>query len=117
MEAKLKLENMEFYSYHGCLEHERKVGNRFRVDFECIYPVMAAAESDNLDYAPDYSQIYALIDREMAQPSNLLENVAYRILNSVRNEFPLITSASITVYKYNPPVGGQVHTSSITLNY
>jgi dihydroneopterin aldolase len=117
MEAKLKLENMEFYAYHGCLEYERKVGNRFRVDFECTYHIMAAAESDNLDDAPDYSQIYALIDREMAQPSNLLENVAYRILNAVRNEFPLILSASVTVAKYHPPVGGQVNASSITLNF
>lgn len=117
MKGKLKLENMEFYAYHGCLEHERKVGNRFRVDFECIYPVLAAAESDNLDDVPDYSQIYALIAREMAQPSNLLENVAYRILNAVRNEFSVITSASVTVAKYNPPVGGQVHASSITLSF
>ena len=113
----MKLENMEFYAYHGCLEYERKVGNRFRVDFECKYPVKAASESDNLGDALDYSQIYALIAREMAQPSNLLENVAYRILNAVRNEFPLITDATVTVTKYNPPVGGQVHASSITLSF
>ena len=117
MEGKLKLEDMEFYAYHGCLEYERKVGNRFRVDLECTYHVMAAAESDNLDDAPDYSQIYALISREMSQPSNLLENVAYRILNAVRNEFPIIKSASVTVAKYNPPVGGRMQTSSITLSF
>jgi len=117
MKVKLKLENMEFYAYHGCLEHERKVGNRFRVDFECTYRAMAAALSDNLNDAPDYSQIYAFIEREMALPSNLLENVAYRILNVVRNEFPAITSASVTVAKYNPPLGGQVYTSSITLSF
>ncbi|NMB37617.1 MAG: dihydroneopterin aldolase [Bacteroidales bacterium] len=117
MEAKLKLENIEIYAYHGCLEHERKVGNRFRVDFECVYPALSAATSDNLQDALDYSQIYALITREMAQSSNLLENVTYRILNAVRNEFPLITNASVTVAKYNPPLGGQVFASSITMSF
>ncbi len=117
MEAKLKLENMEFYAYHGCIEHERKVGNRFRVDFECTYPAVTAATSDNLEDALDYSHIYTLIAGEMAQPSNLLENVTYRILNVIRNEFPLITSASVTVAKYNPPVGGEVYASSITMSF
>ncbi|MDD2594726.1 MAG: dihydroneopterin aldolase [Bacteroidales bacterium] len=111
----LRLTNIEFYAYHGCLEHEKVVGNRFRVDFECEYPMLKAAQSDNLDDALNYADIFEIIKAQMDIPSNLLENVAYRILQSVKLHFSQITSATVTIYKYRPPVDGQVETSSITL--
>ena len=113
----IKLENMEFYAYHGCLESERVDGNRFRVDFEYSYDSSAAEVSDSLADAIDYSSLYSLIEAEMARPSQLLENVARRILDSGRLQFPQILSASVCVSKYNPPVGGPVALSSAVLSF
>ena len=112
----IKLENMEFFAHHGCLESERRDGNRFRVDFKYTYDSGAAELSDNLEDAIDYSKIYELIAVEMSKPSNLLENVARRTLESIRGHFPQIGSASITISKYNPPVGGPTEISSVTLS-
>ena len=33
----VRLNNMQFYGYHGCLEHEQKDGNWFRVDLAYDY--------------------------------------------------------------------------------
>lgn len=108
---------MQFYAYHGCLESERRDGNRFSVDFECDYPAAAAAEYDDLSDAVNYALIYDIVKAEMAIPSNLLENVAWRILSKVREQFPAVTGARVTVTKFNPPVDGEVVSSSVTLRY
>lgn len=113
----MRLSNMEFYAYHGCLENERTQGNRFSVDFRCDYDMTMAAQSDDLRHAVNYSEIYEIIREQMAIPSNLLENVAYRILNAVRISFPSLEHASVTVSKLNPPLSGPCESSSVTMSF
>lgn len=114
---KLNLNGMMFYAFHGCLEHEKVVGNRFQVDFECEYDMLKCAQSDNLEDALNYAALYEVIKEEMAKPSNLLENVAYRILEAVKSHFPTIENEKVTVTKFNPPLDGAVQSSSITLTH
>lgn len=113
----VRLNGMEFYAYHGCLESERRDGNRFRVDIEYDYDMGRAASSDDLSEAVSYADIYGIVKQQMAVPSNLLENVAYRILEAIKAAFPKITSASVTVTKFNPPVGGETGSASVTYSF
>lgn len=113
----VRLENMEFYAYHGVLESERLEGNRFCVDFEYEYDMAAAAASDSIDDAVNYAIIYDIVKEQMTIPSNLLEHVAGRILGAVRRRFPQLEHASVTVSKYNPPVGGKCSRSSVTMKF
>ena len=78
----IELIGMEFHSFHGCLESEKKEGNTFLVDFCGKTSIRKAAKSDNLEDTPDYSEIYRIIASEMEKPSNLLENVAGRIVDT-----------------------------------
>jgi len=108
---------MEFYAFHGCLDEERRDGNRFCVDIEFEYDMRKAAVTDDVHHAVDYSSVYDLVKQQMAKPSNLLENVAWRILTSIRQSFPAIGGALVTVTKFNPPVGGKVEKSSVTMSF
>ena len=113
----LELKEIKIFARHGCFEEERKIGNWFIVDFRAEMDVMTAAMSDSLDDAVNYQIIFDIVKEEMEIPSNLLENVAYRILKRVKERFPIILSASVSVAKVNPPLGGQVGASRITLSY
>lgn len=113
----VRLNNMAFYAYHGCLESERLNGNRFSVDFAYDYDMRRAAETDDLRYAIDYSQIYALIKKDMAIPANLLEHLASRMLKHIVEACPGITKAELTVTKYAPPLDGRVESTSVTVAY
>ena len=113
----VRLNNMEFYAYHGCLERERRDGNRFRVDFAYDYDMRKAAQSDDLREAIDYGVIYDIISREMAKPANLLEHLAQRMLDAVTDHFPAIERAELTVIKFNPPLPGRVESTSVTVTY
>ena len=112
----MELSGLEFHAYHGCLESEKKEGNRFLVDFKAVYNVRRPAMTDDIQDAADYSVIYELIRKEMETPSELLEHVANRILNAVKAQFahafPLI---KVTVMKCNPPVGGPCEGAKVTV--
>lgn len=103
MECSVKLEKMRFYAYHGVMEQERRVGNHFEVTLEVWYPFHKALESDNLEDTLNYATLYAIVEREMAIPSQLLEYVAGRIINAIKSEIPQVTAGVISVTKLHPP--------------
>ena len=111
----IELEGMEFKAYHGCLPQEKVRGNNFIVDFRGELDLSAAAESDNLEDTLNYADIYDIVSEEMSIPSQLLENVAGRIVKSIAARFPQLESFSIRVSKSKPPVDGIVQWSRVTL--
>ena len=113
----IELEGMEFHSFHGVLEREKIAGNLFVVDFRGVLDMRAAAESDKLEDALNYAEIYDVIAAEMAVPSELLEHAAGRIVKVVAERFPQLESFSVRVSKRRPPVAGIVQWSRITLNH
>ncbi len=115
MNGIIELEGMEFKAYHGCLEQEKVRGNFFTVDFRGELDLSAAAESDNLRDTLNYADIYDIVSYEMSIPSELLENVAGRILKAIAEQYPQLVSFSVRVSKKKPPVDGVVQWSRVTL--
>lgn len=113
----IELEGMEFHAYHGCLEKERKAGNTFLVDFHAETELKKAVKTDDLKDTIDYGRIYDIVAEQMAMPSNLLENVAGRIVDAIRKEFKEILFLKIRVSKKNPPVNGPCAWSRVTVMY
>ncbi len=111
----IELEGMEFKAYHGCLEQEKVRGNFFTVDFRGELDLTAAAESDNLNDTLNYGEIYEIVAYEMSIPSELLENVAGRIVKSIAAAYPQFVSFSVRVSKRKPPVDGVAAWSRVTL--
>ena len=111
----IELEGMQFKAYHGCLEQEKVRGNSFTVDFRGELDLSAAAESDNLSDTLNYGEIYEIVADEMSIPSELLENVAGRILKAIEEKFPQLVSFSVRVSKKRPPVDGVAQWSRVTL--
>lgn len=80
----ITLHKMKFFAYHGVGEQERVVGNHFEVTLKVYCPMEKAMTDDDLDGTVNYADLYATVEAEMAQPSLLLENVAYRITQAVK---------------------------------
>lgn len=114
--AIISIEKMEFYSYHGCFEEERKIGTWFNVDLSMEVDTSKAEETDNLDDTVNYQEVYAVVKREIMIPSKLLENVAKRILNAIKKEFPAVSYAWVKIKKMNPPLGGKMESVSVEMD-
>ena len=99
------LKEVRFHAFHGVLPQERKVGAEFIVDLRVGYPLAEARSSDKVDDTLNYATLYALLEREMRQPSNLLEHVAGRIAHAVQTAIPEVLSIDLKLTKCNPPMG------------
>jgi len=115
MNGKIELTGMNFFARHGCLESERINGNWFLVDFSCDWDTSRAERSDDLSDTLDYSRVYAIVAREMAVPSQLLEHVAGRIADALCREIPGLEHFEISISKKNPPVGGACEWAKVSI--
>jgi len=115
--GKIVIEEMEFYAFHGHYAEEQIVGNRFLVDLEIETDLEPAADSDQLEDAVNYQHAYQLIKKEMRQKkSNLLENIAKRILDALFSEMEGIQKATIRVRKMHPPMGGPIRSVGVSMS-
>ena len=113
--AKILLEDMEFYAYHGCFKEEQVIGNRFFVDLEIEVDTLKAENTDDLKDTVNYQSVYNEIKTVMAEKSHLLEHVARRIIDALHAGFPDILHIRLKVSKMNPPMGGKMRCVSIVL--
>ncbi len=112
----IKIEQMEFYAFHGHYREEQIVGNRFLVDLEIETNMEKAAASDQLEDAVNYQMAYKIVREEMKKKSKLLENIARRILDSLYKELPGMDKVTVTIKKMNPPMGGQIKSVNVSLS-
>lgn len=112
----ISLEQMQFIGFHGCREDEKRNGNVFLVDFKASYESISG-RTDNLEDAVNYGAIYKVIAAQMAVRSDLLENIAFRIMEAVKKDFPQLIDAEVTVSKKNPPVDGPCAWSRVSTKW
>jgi dihydroneopterin aldolase len=111
----IKVENIRVFAHHGCLKEETKIGSDYRVDLEVKADLTQSSISDALNDTVDYVLLNQIVKTEMAQPSKLLETVAKRILNGVIVQSPMVSKATVSVSKINPPIGGDVEMVTIKM--
>jgi dihydroneopterin aldolase len=115
--GKIKIEEMEFYAFHGHYREEQIVGNRFLVDLELKTDFRKPAHSDQLRDAVNYQQAYQIVKNEMRRTkSNLLENIGKRILDALFAEMDGIQKATVRIRKLNPPMGGPIRSVGIKMS-
>ncbi|MDR1632581.1 MAG: dihydroneopterin aldolase [Dysgonamonadaceae bacterium] len=109
----IELKNMIFHARHGVLEQEKTVGNTFIVSLKLYLDLSVAGQSDQLKDTLNYADVFEIVKREMAVPSNLLEHVATRIISAVKQTFPQIVKIRIRLAKSRPPVGGEMGEAAV----
>ncbi|MFA7492944.1 MAG: dihydroneopterin aldolase [Proteiniphilum sp.] len=116
MKTSIELKNMHFFAHHGLLEHETIHGNNFSVTLRFSADLSMACLSDDVVDTVNYAAVYDLVKEEMAKPSRLIENAAYRILRRVKEAFPQIDRIEVELSKMNPPVAGRIDQSTVIIS-
>jgi len=111
----IKVENIRVFANHGCLREETAIGSDYRVDLEVKADLKTSAQSDALEDTVDYVFLNSVVREEMNKPSKLLETVAQRILTRIFKEDNMVTKATVSVSKINPPIGGDVEMVTIKM--
>ncbi len=111
----ITLEGIEFFAYHGFYDEEQKIGNKYALDISIQTDIEAAARHDKLSETINYEVLYAIANEVMREKFRLLEHIAFRIIEKIRNYYPDIQKVTVKVSKFNPPIGGVCEKASIVL--
>lgn len=104
---KIILKNMVFFGYHGVLEEEKSLGQKFHVDAILFLSLSEAGKTDDLTKTAHYGMVYETIKSQVETKSyDLIEALAENICADVFKQFPLIMKIKIQVRKPNAPVPG-----------
>ena len=113
---KIRLNEMIFYGYHGVEPEERKLGQRFIVDFTYETDIRNDQKIHHIDETVDYSRVYEIIKNVMENDEyHLLENCANSLLDNVLDWFPKITKAKVRIQKPSVPINGTLKSVEIEM--
>lgn len=102
---RIVLAGLSFYGYHGVLEEERRLGQRFVVDLTLSLDLRPAGLSDDLAQTVDYVDVYR-IAREVVEgpPHRLIESLAESIAARLLATFPSLSAVAVRVAKPGAPL-------------
>ena len=115
--AKIHLEGIEVYSFHGYSREERKIGGKYRIDLVLTLDTAAAEISDKLKDTINYERVFAIVHEQMGQPSKLLEHLGRKVMDALAEEFPVIDEIVLTIGKMHPPLPGIMKSVSVELHH
>lgn len=111
------LHGAEFFAYHGFYPEEQKLGTCFIVDIEVEFIQPGNLSLDDLANTVNYEKLYNIICEIMKVPKKLLETVAQAIIDAVKQQYNFVDVIKLTLKKANPPLGGKVAYSAVSLSY
>ena len=115
--ARIFLEGVDVYSFHGHSKEERKIGGKYRVDLFFDVGTSGAESSDELKDTVNYEKVHKIIQLQMAEPSKLLEHLARKILNGIAAEFPQMLYINVRISKMHPPIPGIMQSVAVELEH
>jgi len=115
MMDKVSLQGIDVYAHHGVHPAERELGQRFVIDVDLWTDCSAAAASDSLDQALDYTAVHRCINESTAGTSyHLIEALAGYLCLVLLDSFS-VDRVQVTVQKPNPPIANFLGRASVTL--
>lgn len=104
---KIIMENMAFYGYHGVLQAEKELGQKFFIDAYLSCSLKKAGETDDLNFSVNYGEVYQTIQKIVTtERFHLLEGLAERISGEIFSSYPLVQKLKIRIKKPEAPVPG-----------
>ncbi|GDX42326.1 7,8-dihydroneopterin aldolase [Bacteroidota bacterium] len=115
----VKLEQVNFYAYHGLYPAEAKIGGQFLVDLTVAYSIQdeITTSINSLLTSVDYVSLYTIVKERMSIPTALLETVVMDIVASIRSSFPQVNLIEIKLTKIQPPIPGMQGNTAVQFRW
>lgn len=112
--VKISIHKATFFAYHGYYPYEQKTGHHFVVDLS-VYIDFPEDIVDDILQTVDYTELYKICADEMSNTQKLIESVAMRIVQRIKNKVEQTTTGYIKIKKLAPILGGPTKGTSIKL--
>ena len=113
----ITVRDIQVFARHGVSTQEKTVGNEFLVSVCLDFDAAGAMRYDDLYLTVNYAKIIGIVRDVMSQPSDLIENVTWRIANALLESFTVVTSGTVAVTKVHPPVSTLTGGATFTFEF
>ncbi len=113
---KIALDNVRFFSPIGFYEEEQLLGNEFFVNVSVSFP-FKNPDAEDLNNTLNYEDLYRILAEVMSPRRKLLESAAEDILNKLLEGYAYLEQIEVSVKKMNPPFGGDLANSVVSLSF
>ncbi len=112
----IHVNEMTFYGYHGALQEENKLGQRFRVTVSLAVDLQSAGETDDLSQTVNYAEVYTVCQEIVeGPPVKLIETVAEKIAKKILDTYQdQVKGVRVQLIKPDPPIAG--HYASVAVD-
>ena len=101
--ARITLADIGLVGYHGYHAAEQELGQRFEVDVDLWVDIETPGQTDNLDDAVNYEQVYQVVEKTVREDRfSLVEALATDLVESIYEQFE-IEGVTIRVRKPSIP--------------
>lgn len=101
------MKNLAFFGYHGVMEEEKTLGQKFFLDIEIYSDLLKAGKSDEVEDTVHYGEVYNNIKNIVENKRfKLIEALAENIAEVILEEFIKVQEINIVVRKPEAPVPG-----------
>lgn len=113
----LHIQNLEIFAHHGLFPAEKELGQKFVISAAIHYDMTKAATELDLDASIHYGILcQQLTDWCQEKSEDLIETVAYKLLERIFDHYPLVSEISLTLKKPWAPVHLPLETCAISLH-
>ncbi|MCZ4272883.1 dihydroneopterin aldolase [Maritalea porphyrae] len=104
-EDKIVLADLAFYGYHGVMQEENALGQRFRIDLECGVDLSKPGLTDDVEDTISYDQIFNLVNERVTQTRfKLIEALGQHLIDGLFDTFETIEWVRVRVRKPEAPI-------------
>lgn len=104
---KIIMKNLGFYGYHGVLEEEKTIGQKFFIDVELHVDLKKAGEEDDINCTINYAEVYQIIQSVFkSKKYDLIEAIAEEICRKALKTYEKIIEIRVLIKKPEAPVEG-----------
>lgn len=112
----LQIQNLEIFAHHGLFSAEKELGQKFVLSLDIGYDMTQAATQMDLEASIHYGLLsQEVTDWFQESSEDLIETVAYKLLERIFNQYPIIKEITITLKKPWAPVHLPLETCAIRL--
>ena len=102
---RIVMKNLSFFGYHGVMEEEKTLGQKFFLDIEIYADLSKAGRTDEVLDTIHYGEVYEVIkDIVENDRFKLIEALAENIAENVLEKFEKIEEINILVKKPEAPI-------------
>ncbi len=106
METKIRLNNIQFFGYHGVTDEEKINGQKFEIDVEVCIDSNISHIHDDIQKTNDYCSIYNHVASLFSEKRyNLIEALATKIATTLLKEYNFYES-KVVIRKPDVPIEG-----------